>query len=152
MRQAILSVEFNAIVQGRVCNVAPYVDYRKYISLPVPQRFEDISSDPAVVAELKRIYKNVGDIDFYTGLFAEDTVANSPLPALILRMVAVDAFSQALTNPLMSEHAFNEYTFTKFGWDAIHATSTLRDILSRNRPSLAKDEHVSMTWSGWQYR
>jgi len=149
--QAILSVEFNAIVQDRVCNVAPYVAYRKYMSLTVPQKFEDISTDPAVVSELKRVYRSVGDIDFYAGIFAEDTVANSPLPELILRMVAVDAFSQALTNPLLSEHVFNEWTFTKMGWDTIQATSTLRDILMRNCTGVGS-AHISMTQSGWKYR
>ena len=76
---------------------------------------------------------------------------NSPLPLLLFRMVAVDAFSQALTNPLLSEHVFNVDTFTEFGWDTIHNTSSLHDILSRNVPegNVDPNARISMTWDQW---
>ena len=48
------------------------------------------------------------------------------------KLVALDAFSQALTNPLLSEHVFKESTFSKPGWDAIGATGNLCDIVLRN--------------------
>lgn len=151
--RALLSVEFNAVRQGRVCNVAPYVSYRKYVSLSVPQKFEEISSDPEVVKTLKAVYKgDVGKIDFYVGIFAEDTAANSPLPELILRMVAVDAFSQALTNPLLSEHVFKEETFSPYGWETIRTTRSLRDIVARNCKKPPDGAHISMTQAQWRYQ
>ena len=91
------------------------------------------------------------DVDFYIGLFAEDTVKNSPLPPLLLRMVAVDAFSQALTNPLLSEHVFNPNTFSKIGWDIIQSTDSLSDILDRNSPNGVGNARIDMTLSGWKY-
>jgi prostaglandin-endoperoxide synthase 2 len=148
----LMGVETLAIVQSRVCDVAPYVEYRKYVGLSVPKRFEDLSKDPAVAAFLKNTYHKVEDIEFYVGLFAEDTVANSPLPELILRMVAVDAFSQALTNPLLSEHVFNEATFTKYGWHMINTTATLGDILERNIPGGIGDAQISMTRADWRWK
>ena len=67
-------------------------------------------------------------------------------------MVAMDAFSQALSNPLLSEHVYNKETFTEFGWDTIRATGSLRDILERNCPQGTGGAHVSMTRSAWRYQ
>jgi hypothetical protein len=59
----------------------------------------------------------------------------SAVPPLIGRMVALDAFSHALTNPLLSPHVFNEETFTPAGFASIAATSSLHDLAVRNLPS-----------------
>jgi prostaglandin-endoperoxide synthase 2 len=93
----------------------------------------------------------VEDIDFYVGLFAEDLVEDSPLPPLMLRMVAVDAFSQALTNPLLSKYVYHEGTFSAPGWKAIHNTRSLRDILERNTsPENLRDSYIGMTLPYWK--
>ena len=148
---ALLFVEHLAIKQDEICELAPYSDYRNLVSLPQPQDFTDISKDPNVVTFLKTQYKTPADIDFYIGLFAEDPEANSPLPSLMLTMVAVDAFSQALTNPLLSRRVFCEKTFSKAGWDAIHNTSTLRDIVERNVPRSLGNTPITMTQVDWRW-
>ncbi len=148
----LLGLEKRAIDQGRLCQLAPYGDYRAYVGLSKPKDFADISHDPKVVDFLRTFYKSPAEIDFYVGLFAEDTVENSPLPSLIFRMVAVDAFSQALTNPLLSPNVFEPDTFSKLGWETIRSTSSLRDLLERNTPHGAGDARISMTWEGWKYR
>lgn len=147
---ALLHLETDAIKQGRLCDLASYSDYREYVSLPRPKHFTDISSNPQVVDFLESAYRKVDDVDFYVGLFAEDTVKNSPLPPLLLRLVAVDAFSQALTNPLLSEHVFNAETFSTPGWKAISETKTLRDILDRNIPAPDATARISMTLDNWK--
>jgi prostaglandin-endoperoxide synthase 2 len=144
-------IETRAIDQGRLAELAPYTDYRQYVSLERPQDFADISTDPRVVDFLRKTYRRVEDIDFYVGLFAEDLVEDSPLPSLMLRMVAVDAFSQALTNPLLSQYVYNEETFSAPGWMAIQSTGTFRDVLNRNTPSDQRgDLYVGLTLPGWQ--
>ena len=148
----LIPIEVSAIKQGRVCDVGPYVSYRDYVKLSPVTKFEEISKDTRVVDQLRTLYKDdPKKVEFYVGLFCEDTVANSPLPPLILKLVAVDAFSQALTNPLLSEHVFNPENFTKFGWDTIHQTKSLRDILARNIPGKLGEERISMTRAEWQY-
>ena len=116
-----------------------------------PQSFADISSNPAVVSALAAAYATPDDVDFYVGLFAEDRIANAPLPELLLRMVAVDAFSQALTNPLLSEHVFNYATFSDYGWEQIQATHCLRDLVLRNATLPAPDAFIGMTRRDWAY-
>ena len=68
------------------------------------------------------------------GLYAEEVRPRSALPPLIGRLVGIDAFSQAFTSPLLSEHLFNEKTFSDVGWDAILTTTTLSQLIHRNIP------------------
>lgn len=145
----LLGVEKQAIDQGRLVNLVPYNDYRVYVSLPKKKNFNEVSTNPKIVDFLKSNYASVDDIDFYIGLFAEDRQKNSPLPELILRFVAIDAFSQALTNPLFSKHIFNESTFSTAGWKAINNTSTLVDILKRHYDDIGDNDFIGMTQESW---
>ncbi|MDQ4070389.1 MAG: heme peroxidase [Actinomycetota bacterium] len=149
---ALVPIEKQAIDQGRRVRLAPYTDYRKYMGMSQPERFEDISQDDRVVEFLGDVYERPQDVEFYVGLFAEDPGKNTPLPPLIRAMVAVDAFSQALTNPLLSEHVFNEPTFSPAGWAVIRAGSTLDAVVRRNTPDGAVDGRVTMTQPGWKRR
>ena len=54
--------------------------------------FAEISRNHDVVALLTQLYGDPDNLEFYPGLFAEDRVPDSPLPGLLIRMVAVDAF------------------------------------------------------------
>ena len=148
---ALIGFEVKAVEQGRLCKLDSYANYREYVSLEKPKAFSDISKNKAVVDFLAANYSSLEDVDFYIGLFAEDTERNSPLPPLILRMVAVDAFSQALTNPLLSEHVFRPDTFSTIGWNAIQSTGSLHDILIRNNPQDIGDARISMTLSNWKF-
>ena len=133
--------------------LAPYAAYRGYLGKSAPASFNDISTDPDVVRFLESTYASPGDVDFYIGLFAEDPDKNSPLPPLLLAMVALDAFSQALTNPLLSKHVLENRVdaFTELGWDTIQGTRALSDVLARNCPDGVKGR-VAMTQQGWRYR
>ena len=94
------------------------------------------------------MYGSVDEIEFYPGLFAEDVRPNAVLPSLIGRLVAIDAFSQAFTNPLLSPRIFNPQTFSPLGWELIRDTSTLSDMLHRNVPGDRAYE-VTMTRRDW---
>jgi prostaglandin-endoperoxide synthase 2 len=147
----LLQVELKAIMQGRTCAVASYSAYREYVHLPPPRKFEDISPDQRVVNLLRTAYNNkLENVEFYVGLFAEDPVRNSPLPPLILKMVAVDAFSQALTNPLLSKSVLNSDTFSPLGWEVIANTGSLKDILNRNTPNGVGKARIGMTLPNWK--
>ena len=146
---ALLPIEIDAIRQSRVNRIDSYNNYRKAFGMKPAVTFDDLTSRPEVASLLSDLYGDPDHVEFYPGLFAEDRVVDSPLPELLLRMVAVDAFSQALTNPLLSEHVFNASTFTQWGFDLIHATSTLADIVSRNVP-VPSGQPMPMTQPTWQ--
>jgi len=156
----LLTIERDSIRQGRICNLASYNKYREYIGREPVESFDEISSDPAVVDALKGVYgeENHENVDFFVGIFAEDRLPNSPLSRTILTFVALDAFSQALTNPLLSEHVFaapldrnkQHPTFTNYGMEQINTCKSLREIVRRN---IAKPESlgfVGMTRQCWR--
>ncbi len=130
----LLPAERASIVQGRENQLAGYNDYRAAMGYPRVTRFEQISGDPRVVDGLRRIYGDVDRIEFFVGLFAEELLPRAAVPKLIGRMVAADAFSHALTNPLLAPAVFNETTFSPQGWQSIRETSRLQHLLDRNAP------------------
>jgi prostaglandin-endoperoxide synthase 2 len=141
-------VEADSIGQGRQNDLATYNDYRKVMRYPKVTRFEQISSDPRVVEGLRRVYGGVEEIEFFVGLFAEDLPPRSAVLPLIGRMVAVDAFSHALTNPPLSPLVFNAATFSAEGLSVIQATATLKDLVDRNVPRGAGSFKVTMELEG----
>jgi Animal haem peroxidase len=110
--------------------------------------FDQISECDDVQRALKELYGSVDRIEFFAGLFAEDVRPNSALPGLIGRMVGVDAFSQALTNPLLSTNVFNPSTFSNKGWEIIHESRSLSQILHRNLGGETGTLNIKMTQNG----
>jgi prostaglandin-endoperoxide synthase 2 len=62
------------------------------MKFPRVTRFEQINGDPQVVQGLRKVYGDVDKIEFFVGLFAEESRKHSAVPSLIGRMVALDAF------------------------------------------------------------
>jgi len=162
----MMFAEKGAINQARINNVASYNDYRIAMGMEPARNFAAIvgsSDDPAEAARLtalagrlQALYGDVNNVEYYVGLFAERVEKNGPLPELISSMVAMDAFSQALTNPLLSEHVWGNpnnkrLAFTNAGIKLIEETNTLRDILKRNSSGLGS-AFVGMTRKEWKRR
>jgi prostaglandin-endoperoxide synthase 2 len=145
---AVWDAELASVRQARALRLRPYNEYRRLARFPRARRFEDVSSDPRVVRAVSDVYESVDDVEFYPGLFAEDVRPNAVLPSLVGRLVAIDAFSQAFTNPLLSPRVFNPSTFSPLGWDLIRTTGTLSDMLHRNGPP-GRRYQVTMTRPGW---
>ncbi|AFZ30698.1 Prostaglandin-endoperoxide synthase [Gloeocapsa sp. PCC 7428] len=141
----ILNTDANSIKLGRDTKLASYNDYREMCKFPRVTNFNQITEDEGTQKDLKALYGHVDNIEYYVGLFAEDTRPNSALSPLIGRLVGIDAFSQALTNPLLAENVFNEKTFSPIGMKIIQDTQSLAEILHRNIPSTDKRFLVSMT-------
>lgn len=135
--------ELASVRLGRVAQMASYNDYREMAGYPRVTDFNQITSDPDVQRLLKQLYGDVDKIELYVGLYAEDVRESSALAPLIGRLVGIDAFSQALTNPLLAENIFNEKTFSPVGWEVIQSTNTLSDLVNRNTPQQDKPYRVT---------
>jgi prostaglandin-endoperoxide synthase 2 len=142
-------VDAASIQQGRDNQLASYNDYRALVKYPRVTRFEQISGDPLVVSELRRVYTDVDRIEFFAGLFAEELTPRSAVPPLIGRMVAVDAFSHALTNPLLSPQVYHARTFTSAGMGVIEKSDTLANLLARN-DMVPTGTRISMEADGYR--
>jgi len=146
---AVLAAERASIATARQVRLRPYAEYRVLARFPRPRRFADISASPRVQGALRELYGEVDRVEFVPGLFAEDTRPNSVLPPLIGRLVGIDAFSQAFTNPLLAQRVFREETFSPLGWKLIHQPHTLSDLLHRNIPDRGTRHVVTMTRPDW---
>jgi prostaglandin-endoperoxide synthase 2 len=135
--------ELPSVALGRTAQLASYNDYRELCKFPRVTAFDQITGDVDAQRELQRLYGHVDKLEFYVGITAEDVRENSALPATIGRFVGIDAFSQALTNPLLAEHVFNEETFSPVGWKLLHEPLTVADLVNRNTPSGRADYDVT---------
>jgi prostaglandin-endoperoxide synthase 2 len=137
------AAELPSIQLGRQAQMASYNDYRALAKFPRVTSFAQITGDPDACRELERLYGHVDNVEFYVGLYAEDVREGSALPPLIGRLVGIDAFSQALTNPLLAPHIFNEQTFSPVGWKIVSSEITLADLVNRNIPSNGTPRRVT---------
>jgi len=138
----LLPAEHAAQRMSRTYRLRHYNDYCKAFRLPPKKRFGDFSSDSDIEEILRTLYGEVGNVEFLVGLYAEDPVGGSLFGSLMTKMVGYDAFTHALTNPLLAPHIFNKETLTGTGLDTIDATTTLDDIWRRNG---ARDDHAAIT-------
>ena len=144
------TTELPSIQLGRNAQLASYNDYREMCQFPRVTDFDQITRDPDAQALLKKLYGHVDNVEFYVGLYAEDVRENSALPPLVGRLVGIDAFSQALTSPLLAENVFNEQTFSAVGMEIIQNTHTVSELLHRNLPKTDKAYRVTFYQDGWK--
>ena len=127
------SVMERSIAMGRQAKLRPFNDYREAFSMPRLRGFEELTDDRELQRELKELYKDrIDDLEWQVGIFAEDHDEGFSLGRLMVRMVGYDAFTHALTNPLVSIYVQNEKTFSKVGQFIIEETNSLGDIVKRN--------------------
>ncbi len=124
--------ELPSLKTSRTASLRSYNDYREWSGFPRATHVNQISSSPRVRQALMDVYGDVDKIDLFTGLFAEDIRPNSVLAPLMGRMVGIDAFSQALTNPLLAESVYGEAALSQRGLQIIDRTRSLNDIVARN--------------------
>jgi prostaglandin-endoperoxide synthase 2 len=147
----LIRTEEKTIEIGRKTELASFNAYRELCGYPKLRSFQDLSSNPEVQSALESCYRGrIDDVELYVGLFAEDVRKNAILPTLMSTMVAVDAFSQALTNPLLAPDTYNTETFSEAGMAEIDSTSSLDDIVQRNVVGeLSEPPLVTFTQQGW---
>ncbi len=125
-------VEARTLKLMRDADLASYNAYRKAFGLSRLTSFAQLSDDPAVVQELTRLYGTIDKLEWYVGIFAERYDAKSMMGDLMLTMVAYDAFTQALTNPLLARNVYGKDTFSAKGLEIIDNTHRLQDLVNRN--------------------
>ena len=114
--------------------VRPFVEYQAAFAQPPVRDFKELAGDTPLARELYDMYKGeIRDVEFLVGLFAQQRDLQSVILPLMLRtMVAVDAFSQILTNPLLSRNIYGPDAFSKVGLDVIDKTQSFDDLVRRN--------------------
>jgi prostaglandin-endoperoxide synthase 2 len=128
---------------GRQSQVASYNDYREAYQFPRVTRFNQITGDVQAQELLEQLYGDVNNVELYVGLFAEEVPENALLGPLATRLIAIDALSHVLTNPLLAENVYSKETFSAVGWEIIQETKTLSDLVNRNVIAGEEDFNIS---------
>jgi prostaglandin-endoperoxide synthase 2 len=131
------AVEERSIALMRFARLESYNAYRRRFRLAPKRDFADLTADPEVQRRLEDLYGDIDGLEWYVGIWAEDRPPDQMMGDLLTYMVGYDAFTQALTNPLLAPQVFTESTFTRAGLRIIRRTTTLQQILARNIASPA---------------
>jgi prostaglandin-endoperoxide synthase 2 len=126
------AVEERSIALMRFARLESYNAYRMRFGLAPKRDFADLTADPRVQQRLAELYGDIDHLEWYVGIWAEDRPPDQMMGDLLTYMVGYDAFTQALTNPLLAPQVFTESTFTRAGLRIIRRTATLQQILARN--------------------
>ena len=121
-----------SVEMGRRCRLASFNAYRRHYGLRPYASFEDLTGDREDAAALRALYGEVERLEWFVGIFAEAHGPGAMMGELLTTMVANDAFTQALTNPLLSESVHNAATFGEAGLEIVRATRRLAQVVARN--------------------
>jgi prostaglandin-endoperoxide synthase 2 len=127
------SLEERTVALMRKARLASYNDYRASYGLRRMRSYEELTTDAHVRERLVALYgPDIDALEWYVGIFAEDYPDYLMMGDLLMTMVANDAFTQALTNPLLARSVFTADTFSPEGLEVITTTGSLADIVARN--------------------
>ncbi len=133
-------VKVKTVALSRNAKLRSYNEYRRLFQLKPMTSFEELTKDKATLEKLKKLYSSIDSVEYLVGLLAEGYDNARMMGELQERMVAHDAFTHALTNPLLSKRVFNEATFSKEGMAEIGRTNCLADVIVRNTKALKNSE------------
>lgn len=125
------------ILRDRERGVPRYNQFRRQIGLTPITKFEDLTSDAATLANLKRVYSNdIEKIDTMVGMMAETTRPDG----FAFGETAFQIFILNASRRLMTDRFFTkDYTpavYTPEGYAWVENT-TMVDVIKRHNPTLA---------------
>ena len=132
----MIPAETAALQFARDFRLQSFNAYRKRFGLQPYSTYMALTEDAALAKELEQLYgPSVDNVEFVVGLFAEHHDKDTSFGELLRIMVAVDAFSQVFTNPLLSSQCFGiDAAFGSVGMRIYKETTGLEDIVRRNAP------------------
>ncbi|MFK7890351.1 MAG: peroxidase family protein [Granulosicoccus sp.] len=148
----LLPAESVAIKMSRDFQLQSFNEYRVAFNLDKFENFCCFDVSDRTRSELEALYDNdIDKVDLLVGLYADKVEDGQIFGKLMTAMVAYDAFTQVLTNPLLSKNVYGAQTLSELGMETIDKTHSLNDIWQRNRDSGSDandSEKISMDASG----
>ena len=125
------------IIRDRERGVPRYNEFRRQIGLKPINTFEDLTSDPHTLAELKRLYNNdVEQIDALVGQLAETVRPEGfAFGETAFQIFIMNASRRLMTDRFYTTD-FRPEVYTQEGLDWVNDT-TMVDVLRRHFPELA---------------
>ncbi len=128
--------ELATLDMSRTFALRPFVDYcARFGERPPQSIMELVGGDAKAAAALIKVYgDDVGKIELPIGLIAQARGKDRPgamLPSLVATMVAVDAFTHILTNPILADQVYNA-AFPADIADLVDGRGSIAGLMSRN--------------------
>ena len=125
--------EANAHALSRRHGLRPFVEYQACFGETPVRTFEELAGNTAAARRMKDLYGGrIEDVEFLVGLFGQGHGDGAVLPAMLNTMVAVDAFSQIFTNPLLATGIYGPQAFGAEGLAVIDGTTGFQQVVQRN--------------------
>jgi prostaglandin-endoperoxide synthase 2 len=124
--------EASAHALSRAHRLQSFTAYQRCFGETPVKSFKELTGDATLATRLSELYASVDDVEFAVGLFAQHHDDGSTLPATLNTMVAVDAFSQILTNPLLASGVYGPQAFSQEGVAVIEGTDSFQQLVLRN--------------------
>ena len=121
-----------SLKMARKCRLDSYNAYREHYGLTAINRFDELTGEAELSGRLAALYGSMDRLEWFVGIFAERYGEADLMGELLMTMVANDAFTQALTNPLLARAVYTADTFSAEGLAILDATDTLADVIARN--------------------
>lgn len=124
------------IIRDRERGVPRYNRFRELIGRGAVNTFEEITSNPQWVKELREVYNNdIDSVDLMVGMFAEDLPEGFGFSDTAFRVFILMA-SRRLKSDRFFTKDYTAEVYTQFGLDWIE-NNTMLDVLRRHHPNLA---------------
>jgi hypothetical protein len=126
------------LIRARERGVPRYNEFRRQLGLKPIRVMEDLTTDPAVVATLKRVYDDdVERVDMQIGSRAETRRPTGFGFGETLFQIFILSASRRLEADRFFTDEYNEETYTREGLDWVD-DATFKDVLLRHYPELGR--------------
>jgi hypothetical protein len=122
------------ILRSRELGVPRYNQFRRLLHLKPARSFEDLTGDPAQLAALRRLYRDVDSVDTIIGMLAEKRPTGFGFSDTAFRIFILMA-SRRLNSDRYFTQDFTPEIYTQLGLDWVQQTS-MTDVLLRHYPQL----------------
>lgn len=123
------------IQRGREHGLKPYAFYRKIAGQNYPNNFDELFDvNPKIIHALKKVYKNVEDIDLYVGILVEQSLDGGMMGRTGSYIIAQEFFTKKYADRFYYENddkytrftrmqlkQIRKYTFSSLFCDAVYA-------------------------------
>ena len=122
------------ILRTRELGVPRYNQFRRLLHLRPARSFEEITEDPAQLAALRRLYRDVDSVDTIVGMLAEKKPAGFGFSDTAFRVFILMA-SRRLNSDRYFTKDFTPEIYTQTGMNWVQQTSMI-DVVLRHYPQL----------------
>ncbi|OVA03708.1 heme peroxidase [Macleaya cordata] len=126
------------IFRDRERNVARYNEFRRGVLLIPISKWEDLTDDQEAIDVLNEVYgDDVEELDLMVGLMAEKKIKGFAISETAFVVFTLMA-SRRLEADRFFTSDFNEEMYTKKGLKWVNTTESLKDVMDRHYPEMAK--------------